>query len=185
MTGSVLGTGYCMVNKTDTVVPCWTFESLGHRDDKINNQIHMWLKCYKFYKVEGKGTMREKNRKNLLQREKGRWFFKWYVKNKMEPAMQRRCSGDSWSVSFILILIWNLNMRGNTIMKYSFNQNQTIPKEKSDSFLPVSLQKFHSFVGSVINSPGVFYSYPIIPHLWKNTNSKALALERMNRLTLK
>lgn len=50
-------------------------------------------------------------------------------------------------------------------MKYSFNQSQTVPKEKSDSFLPVSLQKFHSFVGSVINSPGVFYSYPIIPHL--------------------
>ena len=70
-TGNVLGTGNCKMNKINTVVLCWTVESMGHRDDNINNQINMCLKCDKCCKVE-KGTLQEKNRKNLLQREKGR-----------------------------------------------------------------------------------------------------------------
>lgn len=135
--------------------------------------------------------MRESKRKNLLQR--GRWLLNWHVKSKVEPAIQRRrCSGDSWSISFIsfciLILIWNLNMKCNTIMKYSFNQNQTIPKHIKKEWLLFA----SSYKNSILQKEAWLTGraclnnyYLIVSHLWKNTNYKAFPLERMSTLTLK
>lgn len=80
-------------------------------------------------------------------------------------------------------------MKYNTIMKYSFNQNQTIPnyiKKKVTAFCLSSyknsiLWKEAWLIGWMcLNNP-----YLVISHLWKNTNYKALPLERMSRLTLK
>lgn len=56
-------------------------------------------------------------------------------------------------------------MKCKAIMKYSFNQNQTIPKhikKKVTAFcfsLSLSLQKFHFLEGSVVNRLGMLEKF--------------------------
>lgn len=129
--------------------------------------------------------MRESKRNNLLQR--GRWLLNWHVKSKVESAIQRRrCSGHNLSIYFFLYL--DFNMKCNTIMKYSFNQNQTIPKHIKKEWLLFASSYKNSILRKEAWLTGrvcLNNSYLIVSHLWKNTNYKAFPLERMSTLTLK